>query len=216
MAATPEHVKSLVYTNTAVFIDIDSYFRSTRENFNSTNPDVDIAALAAGICKHHGLRCRRVYGYMLEPASAGARTRKELIKRIQAAAEAADVSLRLLAERSTPRLAVDEITGRPYRLVSVLDHTDVIAHFTADVIDELIAGDLDSFVFITRESAIASLIPRLHALAAREDRHVRYYSAAAYNEGVSLTGPPALIHNTEWLYITREIYDAARLPAVSA
>lgn len=215
MAANPEHVKPLVYTNTAVFIDVDSYFRSTRENFNASQPDVDVAALARGICQRNGLHCRRVYAYMLEPASAGAGKRKELIRRIQALAESSGAVLRLMTERSTPRLAVDEITGRPQRLVSVLDHTDVLAHFTADVIDELVAGDLDSFVFVTRESAVASLVPRLHALAARDDRHVRYFSAAAYNEAVSLTGPPALIHNTEWLYITREIYDAARLPAVS-
>jgi hypothetical protein len=189
-----------------VFIDIESYFRGTRECFGARVPDVNIQVLAEELAKLSDVNLVRAYSYLVLPPRGGCPDRNNMFDRVIECATAPWSTIRVYDEHPMPRLSFRD-DGAPGPAVRVLDHSDVMVGMAVDAVNELFSYEADSFLFVSREHANARLASRLHEITKQERTFVHLRSATCYNAELK----PPIINGTDWLYITQEMYEAARL-----
>ena len=189
-----------------VFIDIDSYFRGTRECFGARVPDVNIQRLAQEIASLGGMNLVRAYAYLEVPLRANCPDRFQTYDRVIESATSDWSRIRVYDEHPAPRLAVGD-TSIPSGAVRVLDHANVLVGLAVDAIDEIFSYEADAFVFVSRENANVHLASRIREITKSERLFVRLYSATCTYKDRK----PPIINGTDWLYITQEMYEASRL-----
>jgi len=189
-----------------VFVDIDSYFRGTRECFGSRIPDVDIQVLTEDIAKLCGVNLIRAYSYLVVPPRANCPDRYNNYDRLIAQATTDWSTIRVYDEHPLPRLQVGD-NGVPGNAVRVLDHSDVLVGMATDVVHEMYCYEAEAFIFVSRELANTGLASRVHEISKQERMFIRLYSATC----CTADRKPPIINGTDWLYITQSMYEAARL-----
>ena len=189
-----------------VFIDIDSYFRGTRDCFGARVPDVNVQQLAQELANLGGMNLIRAYAYLEVPLRVNCPDRFQTYDRVIESATSDWSSIRLYDEHTQMRLAVSQ-NNKPSGAVRVLDQSNVLVGLAADAIDEIYSYEADAFIFVSRETANTHLVTRIREITKRERLFVRLFSATCAN----VDNKPPIINGTDWLYITQEMYEASRL-----